>query len=294
MQVEQTSHVEQDSKRPTSGHVRIAEDDSRELRWYFSEPMIAGVGSGGSLGAMLERAAIMAIALVPCRRCGGSSADDRPGSGYCPKGGGNYQKALARYWKDQAKQMGLRLVDSLETAEGWRKLGVKATYGGEIAEDLPPHMTKRCQRCEGSGMVQRRRNNRGGPQTVKATGSSVNGNPDAMSWIDEQALARYATVTRKLDRVRERSATARAALAIYYRPGGGSIGDLWVLTDEGRRFYEQTKSAQDMAPDALMANERELQRVSPTVDRTLMFSRIARESAEVWNEACAVWAEVTS
>jgi hypothetical protein len=275
---------------------RIDAADARELRWYFSDPAIAGVGSGGTLGAMLERASVMAVQLVPCARCGGDRATDKPGSGWCAKGGGNYQKALKRYWRDDAKRRGLRLCADIESAQGWRKLGpeyAKFVAGEEIAEALPDNLTKRCVQCEGSGMVQRRRNNRTGPQTVKSTGSSVHGDPDAATWIDEQALARYGSIARLLDRARERSLLARAALAVYFAPAGGSIGSLWPLTDEGRRFWEETPNPQRVPPEALMQNERESNRVSPSVARTVMFSKIARQCADVWDETCAVWAQVS-
>lgn len=280
-------------ERAPTGNQRISADDSSELRWYFSDPQIAGVGTGSNMGAMLERAAIMAIALSPCNKCGGSRDTDSPGTGYCARAGGAYQKALDRYRRAEAKKLGLRLCSDRETAEEWKRLGIaKVATGEDIAQELPDHLTKRCQKCEGTGMVQRRRNNRGGPQTVKATGSSVNGNPDAMHWVDEQALARFAGVGRKLDRVMAVSRMARACLGVYYAPGGGSIGSLWRLTEEGQRFIRVTPNPQDVAPEQLMQNEREDNRQHPTAERTAMFSKIAQQSAELWDQACRTWNEV--
>jgi hypothetical protein len=279
-------------ERAPAGNYRINAEDSTELRWYFSDPQIAGVGTGSNMGIMLERAAIMAIALSPCNKCGGSRDDDRPGTGYCARIGGTYQKALDRYRKMEAKKLGLRLCADRAAADEWKRLGItKVATGEDIAQELPDHLTKRCQKCEGTGMVQRRRNNRSGPQTVKATGSSVNGNPDAMHWVDEAALARFASVGRKLDRVATVSPLARACLGAYYAPGGGSIGSLWRLTEEGQRFLRVTPNPQEVAPDQLMQNEREHNREHPMAERTVMFSKIAQQSAELWDQACRTWNE---
>ncbi len=276
------------------GGQRIDANDARELRWYFGDPTIAGVGAGGSMGAMLERAAIMATHLVACQRCGGDRDTDTPGTGYCARGGGGYKKALNAYRKDFAKQKGLRLVDTKEDAAEWRRLGVNnVASADEVAEWLPDNLTKRCVRCEGTGMVQKRRSNSAGAQTVRSTGSSVHGDPNAMHCIDEQALARYGAITRLLDAVRNKSLRARAALAIYFSPTGGSIGSLWLLTEEGGRFYERTDNPRHLAPEALMQNEREDNREHPRAERTIAFGRIASQCSAVWDEACAVWAEVS-
>src|SRR5690606_5464737 len=141
-------------------------NDSAELRWYFSDPQIAGVGTGSNMGLMLERAALMAISLVPCKRCGGSVEEDRVGTGYCARGGGSYEKALERHRKELAKKHGLRYCPSAEVASEWKRLGIqKVASPEELAEELPPELTKRCLKCEGTGMVQRRRNGHTGPQT---------------------------------------------------------------------------------------------------------------------------------
>lgn len=285
-------NIESSKPEPVSGVRRIHASDAGELRWYFSDPQIAGIGGSGGLGAMLERAAVMAIQLVPCTRCGGDRETDRPGTGACARDGGGYGKALERHWRAEAKRLGLRLVADVETARGWRDLGVKAVAGEEIAQHLPDKMTKHCYKCDGSGMTQRRRSNRGGAVTARATGSSVHGNPDAMHWIDEAGLARYGRITRQLDQVGKRSHGALAALSVYFGPQGGSAAALWQLTAEGRRFIERTANAHHLSAEELMQNEREAHRMSPSVERALMFSRIAREAAEVWDAACAAWLDV--
>jgi hypothetical protein len=286
----QTNEVE---SAPAPTLVRLDPQHAKDLRWYFGENLIAGVAVASDMGIMLERAAIMAIRLVPCRACGGDDKQDKPGTGNRPRWGGSYEAALRRYTKGVAKEKGLRWMPTVEVAKGWRDLGIKNVVASEeIAAELPYKLTKHCLSCEGTGMKERRRNNRVGAVTARPTGSSMHGNPDAMHAISVVGLKRWGRVNRQLEEVCEQSARARVALQMYYGPNGGSISCLWELTESGNRFLETTENLRKLTPEQRMQNFRNEQAAEPTSEGTKLLSGIARECAEVWDHACATWVDL--
>lgn len=278
--------------------VRIPSAQARDLHWYFGETLIAGIAIASDMGAMLERAEIYAVHLAPCKRCGGSVKDDRPGTGWSAKHG-SYAKALRDWHRDLAKEKGFMLFENQEALDKWRGFfdllndagskGPALVLRAQLDTELPPGKTKRCQRCAGSGMILRRRNTRAGEITANPTGSSAHGNPDAMHAIDDQGLQRWGKVNRWLGSVCEESPLARVALGMYYSPTGGSIGALWELTNTGEAFLASEPNPLGLQPERLMLNARDTQVSEPTAARAAMLSRLARECAEVWEHACAVF-----
>lgn len=283
--------------------VRIPIDDAKRLRWYFGENMIAGIAIASDMGIMLERAALMALRISPCRTCGGDPKTDQPGTGNAPRKG-SYKAALDKWHREQARQAKAIYCATRAEAErlelvagGFLEPGekrAKIVCGEDLGNELPERVTRQCPRCQGTGMRERRANNRGGAVTARPTGSSQTGNPDAMHAIDEAALELWSRTSRDLEDVCTESALARVALQMYYSPGGGSAASLWRLTEAGDRFLEREPNPHKIRPDQLLENARSAQATEPTRSRTEMFSAIARESAEVWDLACATWVRVTS
>lgn len=276
--------------REARAFVRIHFEHAKTLRWYFGENLIAGIAIASDMGAMLERAALMAIRLVPCKACGGSQQEGRPGTGSCPRKGGSYEKARRRWWQTEAKRANRVLKDTDADVAEWNRVGVHNVISGEtIGMQLPDELTKHCLKCQGTGMIERRQNNRGGAVTARPTGSSAHGNPDAMHAIDETALELWSRTSRQLEEVCAESVLARVALGMYYGPQGGSVGSLWRLTDAGESFLDSEPNPHKIQPDKLLENARSAHEEEPTPGRTSLFSRMARECAEVWDHACAVW-----
>lgn len=281
--------------------VRIPIEHAKVLRWYFGENQIAGIAIASDMGVMLERAALLAIRLSPCRHCGGDPAKDIPGSGSCPRKG-SYRSAIKAWHMAEAKQA--KAIYCETRADQQRLLDVacgllddgspppKTVCGEDLGSELPDWLTKQCPKCQGTGMRERRQNNRGGAVTARPTGSSAHGNPDAMHAIDETALELWSRTNRQLEEVCSESALARVALGMYYGPNGGSAGCLWRLTEAGDEFLATEPNPHKIPPDKLLENARQHHEQEPTPSRTALFSRMARECAEVWDHACAVWVRI--
>lgn len=284
------SELEHEAPREARSLVRIRHEDAKTLRWYFGENQIAGIAIASDMGMMLERAALMAIRLVPCKACGGSVQEDKPGTGSCPRRGGSYEKARRRWWQAEAKKAHKILKDTDADVAEWHRLGVTNVISGEtIGMQLPDDLTKHCLKCQGTGMLERRRNNRAGAVTARPTGSSAHGNPDAMHAIDETGLELWSRTSRRLEEICTESPLARVALGMYYSPAGGSVGCLWRLTEAGETFLAQEPNPHKLSPDRLLENARGAHEQEPTHRRTALFSQMARECAEVWDHTCAVW-----
>lgn len=274
----------------SKGVHRIEASDAQELYWYFSDPLVAGMGgdSGSGFGAILARAELFAVRMRPCKRCGGDPQTDKAGTGFQHKDGKRYATELKRFQKTEAKRMGLRLVDA-GSVEGWRALGIPAATAEQIAEQLPDKLTRRCKRCAGEGLVAARPP-RSGVQTARPTGSSKQGGGHGVgNFGDETALQRYGWISRMLSRVHQQSAEARAALGCYYAPGSEGIAGLWPLTPSGKGFFLSLENPHNVSPDELLHSEREAQRQNPKLERTMAFAAIARETAELWSRACYAW-----
>jgi len=287
---------QEEQERPrvlgTSSSIRIDADDSRELYWVHTDPLVAGAGSNsGCFGAMLARAEMFAVKMYPCKRCGGDKHSDRAGTGSCHRDGRTYAVELRKYRRAKAKELKLRLVATSECAAEWRALGIPAASGEEIAEELPERLTKHCQRCSGTGMVPGRPP-RSGPQTARPTGSSKGGNNEPSVMVDEGALQRYGRMSRLLAEVHRRSAEARAAIGIYFAPGSEGIPGLWPLTEAGRKFVSGLDNPHKLNPFELLHSEREAQRQNPNAGRAIVFGSIARECAECWHRTCKTWNDV--
>jgi hypothetical protein len=278
--------------------VRIPADHAKALRWYFGENLIAGIAIASDMGIMLERAALLAIRLSPCGQCGGNVAANIPGSGNAPRKG-SHRAAVKAWHLAEAKQA--RAIYCETRADQQRLLEVacgllddgspppRTVCGEDLGQELPDWLTKQCPKCQGTGMRERRQNNRGGAVTARPTGSSAHGNPDAMHAIDESALELWSRTSRQLEVVCADSPLARVALGMYYGPGGGSVSCLWRLTEAGDAFLTEEPNPHKVAPDLLLANARKTQEDEPTPRRTAQFSRMARECAEVWDHTCATW-----
>jgi hypothetical protein len=281
-------------ERDVPALVRIPHGQARDLHWYFEEHSIAGVAIASDMGAMLERAALMAIRLVPCKACGGSPLLDRPGTGNCPRRG-SYTSALRKWHLKQADSMGRRLVPTEADIASWAavKVAVDTFVSSEVlGTELPDDLTKFCKKCQGTGMLERRQSQNPGNVTARPTGSSSHGNPDAMHNIDDEGLQRWGRINRQLEDVCEESPLARVALGKYYGPGGGSISCLWELTESGDRFLANTPNPLKLSPDQIMGNTRDEQAKEPEEWRTRLFSALARECAKVWDHTCATWVRV--
>jgi hypothetical protein len=274
--------------------VRIPHRHAQDLHWYFEEHSIAGVAIASDMGVMLERAALMAIRLVPCKSCGGSPMYDRPGTGNCPRRG-SYASALRKWHVKQAEELGRKLVPLESDIAAWVavKVGLSTFVSSEaLGSELPDDLTKFCKKCQGTGMLERRQSQNPGNVTARPTGSSSHGNPDAMHDIDDEGLQRWGRINRQLEDVCEESPLARVALGMYYGPGGGSISCLWQLTEPGDLFLANTPNPLKLSPEQIMSNARDEQAKEPSEWRTRLFSALARECGKVWDHACATWVKV--
>lgn len=281
-------------EREATALVRIPHQHARDLHWYFEEHSIAGVAIASDMGAMLERAKLMAIRLVPCKTCGGSPLHDRPGTGSCPRRG-SYTSALRKWHLKQADELGRKLVPLESDIAAWVavKVAMDTFVSSEaLGRELPDDLTKYCQKCEGSGMLERRQSLSQGNVTARPTGSSSHGNPDAMHNVDDEGLQRWGRINRQLEDVCQESPLARVALGMYYGPDGGSISCLWQLTESGDRFLANTANPLKLSPEQIMSNARDEQTKEPTDSRTRLFSALARECAKVWDHTCATWVRV--
>jgi hypothetical protein len=266
---------------------RVHRDDAAWLRWYFSDPPIAGSGqnSGSVLGLQLQRAESLAVELRDCKHCGTT--------GMAPRDGRVYASALKRYARARAKQLKLRIVHA-STLQAWRDLGMKSFVSqAEIATELPDRLTRPCRRCGGTGLLDRRRRRRNGAQTARPTGNSKPlGVRDAHHAVDEWGLASYGMISRRLLSVRRSSELAAYALRAYYEPGGGNEGALWPLTPAGTDYVARLPNQFGLSGDELLHSERAANRTTPTPLRTAALAAIARQTSQLWDHACGVWGAV--
>jgi hypothetical protein len=267
---------------------RIEAADATELRWYFSDPPIAGVFTESSFGAQLERAELFGLGGRPCTKCGGDRQRGTLGTGFAPKSGKGYRGELQRYRRREAQRLGLRMVP-FDAVQGWRDLGIKAASPEEIAAWLPDNLVRECPACHLVGWVQGRPR-RGGPQTARPTGSSIQvGAREPSGSVNETALARYGRLSRLLEAVRHRSELARGALEVYYGPGGGSVTCLWALTDPGREYALSLPNPFHVSARQLLDNERSAQTESPSTERAKRLGPVARAASNLWDHASETW-----
>lgn len=277
---------------------RIPRLHLRKLRWFFSNPPLAGVGrNGGTFGRELDRAWLFGFQTYPCARCNGNVWSNRPGTGRCPRrhkdlnptGRSSYRSVLRRFRIAEAKRMGVRLVAE-EAVDGWRELGVPAVSAEWIAVELPPELTQWCRWCRGSGMLERKPR-RNGPITAQPIlKNQPRGRSGATGLDEEMDLERYGLLSRALQRVTDRSELARSALELYCAPENrAGMAALWPLTQAGPLFLRSLDNPRELSPSALLAEVRAAQAKDPDPDWSLALGAIARETAGIWDYTGAVW-----
>jgi hypothetical protein len=120
---------------------------------------------------------------------------------------------------------------------------------------------------------------------------------------NEQAMARFAHVSRRLRLVRAESAGAERVLAAYY----GDVGCRWGRTARGRIFavLPLTQAGQNMLRKATkrtakaplirlteteaLENEVDLERLRPDPSRAQQIESARRQAGKLYHEACAAY-----
>jgi len=235
--------------------VTMSSADAEALRWFFGFERQNGYGES-TLAACLERLELAGTRARPCERCGGEETSDpnaaRGGSGF------------------------LENPASIDRSHGF--------------SGLPPAADLICPTCSGRGWILTRSTTHAhGPITARPTHAVVRAVVREISVPDFRVVRWLATMTERLDTVGARSPLALDVLAIYYGPGGGTLGTLWALTDAGRAMLENNPFK--LSPAELFANERALERRAPNPERARLF-RQANDSAEdLLAIAAALWNE---
>ena len=137
----------------------LAVEDARDLRWFFRGDSTAGPQQS-TFSAQLERAAMFSFGSKPCRRCGGRNKPEKPGTGFVPKDGTPYWRALRAYRKRMVRELGIAGQ-------------YKASVLREMFSELPALACRECPACNGRGWIARTgRAKSRGPITARPTGSS--------------------------------------------------------------------------------------------------------------------------
>lgn len=119
---------------------------------------------------------------------------------------------------------------------------------------------------------------------------------------DDTALTRFAITSRRVARVRDRSAKLAEALAVYY----GDVGQRWAMTDRGRIFslYHLTPAGRKLAKWGekagkgaeleLTAQERigaqaALEAAQPKADRRKLLEIAAGQAVALYQRAARAW-----
>ncbi len=279
---------------------RIPAADAIDLRWYFRNPPLVGVPESG-FSAQLERAAVFSFGVMACLKCGGRrSSPERDGSGWQPigkLGKLGYSTALKQYRADQAKLAGLLVVNAESAAalalfdgfEGAKK--VKSITHEALAE-LHPYVgddkCKKCEKCLGTGVIERRAG-KNAAITARPTGGSMDGGGAGPTvTIDAEGVVRYGKISRLLESVGRRNLWDRMAIEVYFSEGG-SVMALWRYTEAGHGWLGKLPNPRSLAPDALFENERAAQREQPLPARERQLAAVTREADERWDDACRNW-----
>lgn len=190
-----------------AARARPSPEDEAELRLYFDEG-VDFFAAQSTFGRQLELADHYFGELRPCRGCGGRDAAQVDEEWVTEQGGSGFMVS-GREW---AQRRTLALI-----------LGEDLAIPGDIT----------CTKCDGRGWIRRAARKR--KPTVQMTGSSVVGSTLEPGGNLER-MAKFGKVDRILSRVSRRDPVLWRTLAAYYAPGG-SLGAVWVLTDQGRALF---------------------------------------------------------
>lgn len=230
----------------------ISASDAADLRWFFKSGGLDQF-SESTFGIQLERAHLFAVGVRKCPRC--------KGRGFV---------ASKKDWREPSRTEALLLK--------WENSPRKR---------LPPVLDRQCPKCECSGWVMRARNyGRGGPVTVRPTGSSKSGSTGASIDPGDANIARLGSVTGRLAAVERHGSVFREALEAFYSPGGGALG-LWALVPAGKTLLK--RNGQRLPPRQFFENERQDAQAKHDKQRVALFETADAQADELLSLAHGIW-----
>ncbi|HET9954150.1 MAG TPA: hypothetical protein VFQ61_06585 [Polyangiaceae bacterium] len=236
-----------------------------DLDWFCSHGQ--EIFESSAFGAVLERQATYGQECAPCERCGGSGFTKDDGTCRSCRGLGGKPRRLRA---EASSRRGRLLCGSARCGRCQGRTGLK------------------CDRCGGAGYVD-----------TAPIGSTSERHEEPLAFTpDEQALTRYAQVSRWLIRAGQ---WAAVRLQTYYGvPGHRWAGTKWgrvfslvPLTGAGAKMLGSTANPFSLPSDALLANYVEqLDRMRDATQRMAARSRVAeatRQAVGDFAEACSRW-----
>jgi hypothetical protein len=228
---------------------KVSHKDADDLRWFF-EFGATSVHGRSTLAACIERLELFDTKAVPCERCGGEDSADP------------------------------------ENARGGT--GFLENPGAPRFAGLPPAADLVCPSCAGRGWLLRaHKTHAHAPLTARPSRTERRAATTDPSMPDYAILRKAQRISERLASVSERSLFAVGVLAVYYGPGGGSLGALWIFTPAGETMLENNPLG--LSPAELFANERAAEKYSPTDTRSLLVRQANEAAEEILGLAHAYW-----
>jgi hypothetical protein len=296
---------------------RIPGRDEADLSWFFGPG--AAYFEKSTFGIMLERAIQFGQHTEPCETCGGLGFLELTAEEMVSRAAKFEELAAARRSDDA---LAGRSDDEIDRVRELRKdehksISAEATCPGcagskyersrlKLRVGTSFACTSGCPKCKG-----RRRDRAGEPcvtceasgYVVPVTANPKGGSTDDEGWCpDDEALVRYALVSRRLDRLSE---SAFEALKLFYGDRGsrwagkvqGRLLALYPLTPAGAKLAARgiTREMRDtlgelgLRLDEAIWNECEAQRATPTANRKQQLEKAHAQAGELLYAASLEW-----
>lgn len=187
------------TREDPSGRLRTRDETNLEWFWCFGESLF----SRSTFGAQLARAEMESFATHACAKCGGNGFDSEDGSCSGCRGMG-----FVAYRRTHERRP--QTVLSTRDCPGCDTPGKRRRLPGE------------CPLCKGNQYVETR---------AIGAGGRVNGEEQGYT-VDDEALRRYAVISRQIATLERESVRARIVLELFL----GLYGLRWGRTQWGRIY----------------------------------------------------------